>query len=77
MRSALPQVGRACPCFWLRRVIEGGDILTDREMRRPLNGAENAKLARLYGDGTIRQATRQRLQRGLDLEAARLSNEQH
>jgi hypothetical protein len=46
-------------------------------MRRPLNGAENAKLARLYGDGTISQATRQRLQRGLDLEAARLSDEQH
>jgi hypothetical protein len=43
----------------------------------PLNGAENAKLARLYGDGTISQATRQRLRRGLDMEAARLSDEQH
>jgi hypothetical protein len=38
-----------------------------------LNAAENAELARLYHDGTISQATRQRLQRGLDLEATRLS----
>jgi len=52
------------------------DGLTDRELRRDLNAAENAELARLYDDGTISQATRQRLQRGLDLEATRLS-EQH
>jgi monovalent cation/hydrogen antiporter len=50
--------------------------LTDRELRRDLNTAENAELARLYDTGTISQATRQRLQRGLDLEAARLSDEQ-
>jgi hypothetical protein len=44
-----------------------------RELRRDLNAAENAELARLYDNGTISQATRQQLQRGLDLEAARLS----
>ena len=49
------------------------DGLTDRELRRDLNVAENAELARLYDSGTIGQATRQQLQRGLDLEAARLS----
>ena len=49
------------------------DGLTDRELRRDLNAAEHAELARLYDDGTISQATRQQLQRGLDLEAARLS----
>ena len=49
------------------------DGLTDRELRRDLNAAENAELARLYDNGTISQATRQQLQRGLDLEAARLS----
>jgi CPA1 family monovalent cation:H+ antiporter len=52
------------------------DGLTDRELRRDLNAAEHAELARLYDDGTISQATRQQLQRGLDLEAARLSDEQ-
>ena len=53
------------------------DGLTDRELRRDLNAAENAELARLYDDGTIGQATRQLLQRSLDLEAARLSDDQH
>jgi monovalent cation/hydrogen antiporter len=53
------------------------DGLTDRELRRALNAAENAELARLYDDGTITQPTRQRLQRNLDLEAARLSDDQH
>ena len=53
------------------------DGLTDRELRRELNAAENAELARLYDNGTIGQATRQQLQRGLDLESARLSHEQH
>jgi monovalent cation/hydrogen antiporter len=53
------------------------DGLTDRELRRDLNAAENAELARLYDNGTISQATRQQLQRGLDLEAARLSDDQH
>ena len=51
------------------------DGLTDRELRRDLNAAENAELARLYDNGTISQATRQRLQRGLDLEATRLSEQ--
>ena len=52
------------------------DGLTDRELRRDLNAAENAELARLYDSGTISQATRQQLQRGLDLEAARLGDDQ-
>ena len=34
-------------------------------------------VARLYNDGTISQPTRLRLQHGLDLEAARLSDEHH
>jgi len=51
--------------------------LTDRELRRELNLAENAELARLYDDGTVTPAIRQQLQRGLDLEAARLSHDQH
>lgn len=53
------------------------DGLTDRELRRDLNAAENSELARLYDDGTIGQATRQQLQHGLDLDAARLSGDQH
>jgi monovalent cation/hydrogen antiporter len=53
------------------------DGLTERDLRRALNAAENAELARLYHDGTISQPTRQRLQRGLDLEAARLGDDQH
>jgi hypothetical protein len=48
--------------------------MTDRELRRALNAAEHAELARLYDDGTIGAGTRQQLQRGLDLEAARLSD---
>ena len=50
--------------------------LTERELRRDLIGAEDAELGRLYEDGTISAATRQRLQHGLDLEATRLSDEQ-
>ena len=57
------------------RALEPGG-LTDRELHRDLNAAENAELARLYDNGTISQATRQRLQHGLDLEAARLSDDQ-
>jgi monovalent cation/hydrogen antiporter len=53
------------------------DGLTDRELRRDLNAAENAELGRLYDNGTISQATRQQLQRSLDLEATRLSGDQH
>ena len=52
------------------------DGLTERELRRDLITAENTELTRLYQDGTISAATRQRLQRGLDLEATRLSDEQ-
>jgi Sodium/hydrogen exchanger family len=48
-------------------------VRMDRELRRDLNAAEHAELARLYDDGTISQAARQQLQRSLDLEAARLS----
>jgi len=52
------------------------DGLTERELRRDLIGAENAELARLYDDGTISAATRQWLQRNLDLESTRFSDEQ-
>src|SRR5271165_1475498 len=48
------------------------DGLTDREVRRELNAAENGELARLYDNGTIGQGARQQLQRDLDLEATRL-----
>jgi monovalent cation/hydrogen antiporter len=57
-----------------RRVPEP-DGLTDQDLSRDLNAAENAELARLYESGTISQATRLQLQRGLDLEATRLSDE--
>lgn len=53
------------------------DGMTDRELRRALNAAENAELARLYDNGMIDQPTRQRLQHSLDLEAARLGDDQH
>jgi NhaP-type Na+/H+ or K+/H+ antiporter len=51
--------------------------LTDRELRRALNAAEHAELARLYDEAAISQATRQSLQRGLDLEATRLGDDHH
>jgi len=47
--------------------------LTERELRGDLIAAENSELARLFEDGTISAATRQRLQRSLDLEIARLT----
>ena len=50
--------------------------LTERGLRRDLIAAENAELTRLYDNGTISAPIRQRLQRGLDLEATRLSDEQ-
>ena len=53
------------------------DGLTERELRRDLIGTENNELTRLYEDGTISAATRQRLQRSLDLEATRLTDDQH
>ena len=39
--------------------------------------AENAELSRLYAEGTINDTVRQRLQRQLDLELARFSDEPH
>jgi CPA1 family monovalent cation:H+ antiporter len=53
------------------------DGLTDQELRRDLNTAEHAELARLYDEGAVTAATRQHLQRSLDLEAARLSDDHH
>ena len=53
------------------------DGLTERELRRDLIGTENNELTRLYEDGTISAATRQRLQHSLDLEATRLTDDQH
>ncbi len=52
------------------------DGLTERELRRDLIAAENAELTRLYDSGTISNATRQLLQHSLDLEAARLTDDQ-
>ncbi len=52
----------------------GPDLLTERAVRRDLLATENAELARLSADGTISETTRQRLQRSLDLEAARLGD---
>ena len=71
-----PRIGRT------RARIDGSqaaepDGLTERDLRRALNAAENAELTRLYDDGTISQPTRQRLQRGLDLEPARPGDDQH
>jgi monovalent cation/hydrogen antiporter len=51
--------------------------LSERDLRRDLLAAENAELARLYDSGAISSATRQDLQRSLDLEAARLGGEHH
>jgi CPA1 family monovalent cation:H+ antiporter len=50
---------------------------TERELRGELIAAENAELSRLFQAGAISVATRRRLQRGLDLETARLSEGQH
>ena len=72
-----PGSGAPAPVSTARaRVPEPGG-LTDRELRRALNAAEHAELARLYDNGTISQPTRQHLQRSLDLEATRLSDDQH
>jgi monovalent cation/hydrogen antiporter len=51
----------------------GRPALTERELRGDLITAESAELSRLYDAGTIGAATRQRLQRNLDLETARLT----
>ena len=50
---------------------------TEREIRRDVIAAENAELSRLYAGGMINDAVRQRLQRQLDLELARFSEEPH
>jgi len=49
------------------------EAVTERELRGELIAAENAELSRLFDTGTITAATRRRLQRSLDLEAARLA----
>jgi len=48
--------------------------LTEQQMRRELIAAEQAELSRLYQSGTISESTRSQLQRGLDLETARLTH---
>ena len=53
-----------------------GTALTERELRGDLIAAENAELSRLFEAGVISAATRQRLQRSLDLEPARLTEGQ-
>jgi monovalent cation/hydrogen antiporter len=50
--------------------------LTERQLKGDLIAAENAELARLFETGVISVATRQRLQRGLDLELTRLTEGQ-
>jgi CPA1 family monovalent cation:H+ antiporter len=55
-----------------------GDGLADstyRRIRRDLIAVENTELGRLYAAGTVSEATRRRLQRTLDLEAAALGDE--
>jgi hypothetical protein len=49
---------------------------SERELQGDLIAAENAELSRLFEAGTITAATRRRLQRRLDLEITRLTEEQ-
>jgi len=72
--SLRARVGRARTRVEGNQAAEPGG-LTDRELRRALNAAEHAELSRLYDEGAVTAATRQRLQRSLDLEAARLSDD--
>jgi CPA1 family monovalent cation:H+ antiporter len=74
--SLRARIGRARTRVEGNQAAEPGS-LTDRELRRALNAAEHAELARLYDEGAVTAATRQRLQRSLDLEAARLSDDHH
>ena len=53
---------------------EGSSKLTERELRRDLIAAEMAELGRMFDNGTISSPARQVLQRGLDLELARLTD---
>jgi monovalent cation/hydrogen antiporter len=48
--------------------------LTERDVRRDLIAAEMAELGKMFDDGTISTPARQRLQRTLDLELARLTD---
>jgi monovalent cation/hydrogen antiporter len=50
--------------------------MSERELRGDVIAAESAELSRLFDDGTIGAATKRRLQRNLDLEAARLTEGQ-
>ena len=50
--------------------------MSERELRGDLIAAEGAELARLFDAGEISVATRQRLQRSLDLEISRLTEGQ-
>src|SRR5262249_3856206 len=50
--------------------------MSERELQRDLLAAENAELTRLFAVGAISAATRQHLQRSLDLEVARLTEGQ-
>lgn len=50
--------------------------MPERELPADLIAAQNAELARLFADGTISAATRQRLQQSLDVEVTRLAERQ-
>ncbi|HEY3481355.1 MAG TPA: Na+/H+ antiporter, partial [Streptomyces sp.] len=54
---------------------DGGPQVTDYDVRRDVLTAQGNELARLYADGIISAATCLKLQRTLDLEHARLSND--
>ena len=56
--------------------LPGPGGLTERELRRDLLAAQNAELARLHEEGVINETTRRHLQHSLDLDAARLSDEE-
>jgi hypothetical protein len=54
---------------------DGGPQVTEHDVRRDVLTAQGNELARLYADGIISAATCLKLQRTLDLEHARLSND--
>jgi len=55
---------------------DGGEPqVTEHDVRRDVLTAQGNELARLYADGAISAATCLKLQRTLDLEHARLSND--
>ena len=68
---------RAHPRPHGRKPGSGADGLRNGKSAATSSRVENAELDRLYENGTISAATRQRLQHALDLEATRLSDEQH